>query len=499
MEFNVKDEDKFNPKSDVNLEPPHPLFRELPPANPYPLDALGDVLHSASLVMKEAIQAPDALYGQSLLGASALAVQGLADVVRGDARHPISLFLLTVAQSGERKSAVDKIVLKAHREIERNLIIQYEGARHFYEIKNEAWEAKKKAILNRRKNTEKHEFETDLQALGVKPEPPPSQLILMDDPTLEGLQKALICGRPSVGLFSDEGGLTMGGHSMNADNQLKTISGFSKLWDGDAMPRVRAGDGATKIYGKRMCLHLMMQPRIAGLVTGNDQMKDQGFLSRNLIAFPESTAGTRFYKDLDFTNNLALMRYYSTIKEALEMPLPMMEGKSNELKPRKLPLSQAGMNLWILFHNFVEENLAEGKKFSTIRGFASKAPEQVLRIAAVLSLIQDINAQNVGKDQIESAICLMQFYLSEALRLFDAALINPEMLLAQKLSDWLKLRGESYVAATTVYHQGPNSIRHKAVAQKLLHILEEHNHVRKIQDGMVIEGKKRKDVWEVLV
>ncbi|WP_373998700.1 YfjI family protein [Bdellovibrio bacteriovorus] len=499
MDFKINEKDKFDTKDDLNIESPQPLFRELPPSEPYPLDALGDILHSASLVMKEAIQAPDALFGQSLLGASALAVQGLADVVRGEARYPTSLFLMTVAQSGERKSAVDKIVLKAHREIEKNLIIQYEGARHFYEIKHEAWEAKKKSILNRRKNTEKHEFENDLKALGMKPEPPPSQLILMDDPTLEGLQKALLNGRPSVGLFSDEGGLTMGGHSMNADNQLKTISGFSKLWDGDAMPRVRAGDGATKIYGKRMSLHLMMQPRIAGLVTGNDQMKDQGFLSRNLISFPESTAGTRFYKDLDFTENIALLRYYSVIKDALEMPLPIMEGKTNELKPRKLPISQAGMNLWILFYNFVEENLAEGKKFHSIRGFASKASEQVLRIAAVLSLIQDLNAQSVGKDQIESAICLMQFYLSEAVRLFDTALIHPDVILAQKLSDWLKARGESFIPATTVYREGPNSIRHKAVAHKLLAILEEHHHVRKIPEGMVIAGKKRKDVWEVLV
>jgi hypothetical protein len=67
-------------------------------------------------------------------------------------------------------------------------------------------------------------------------------------------------GRPSIGLFHDDGGEFIGGHAMNSDNKLKTASGLSKLWDEGVFDRVRAGDGASKHYGKRLAMHLMIQP-----------------------------------------------------------------------------------------------------------------------------------------------------------------------------------------------------------------------------------------------
>ena len=73
-----------------------------------------------------------------------------------------------------------------------------------------------------------------------------------EEPTYEGLVKALDTGWPSMGIFSDEGGRFLGGHGMNSENQLKTISGLSKMWDGKAITRTRAGDGSHKIYGRRL-------------------------------------------------------------------------------------------------------------------------------------------------------------------------------------------------------------------------------------------------------
>ena len=50
-------------------EPPRPLMRELPPADPFPVDALGEVLAPAARAIHDRVQAPLAICGQSLLAA----------------------------------------------------------------------------------------------------------------------------------------------------------------------------------------------------------------------------------------------------------------------------------------------------------------------------------------------------------------------------------------------------------------------------------------------
>jgi len=65
----------------VTPESPRPLMRELPPADPYPIDALGDLLGPAARAIQDRVQAPLAIGAQSVFGAAALAVQGHADIV----------------------------------------------------------------------------------------------------------------------------------------------------------------------------------------------------------------------------------------------------------------------------------------------------------------------------------------------------------------------------------------------------------------------------------
>lgn len=485
----------WKPGDDKKFNAPQPLFRELPPAKPYPLDALGGLLCPAAKAINEAIQAPGALCGQSLLGAAALAVQPHANVYMDGRTKPTSLFLLTVGQSGERKSAVDAEALQPHREVEAEKIEQCEAEQKIFERDFEAWETAKRNALRGPKKT-KADFAKALNELGPKPEPPPSEIMIMDEPTLEGMQKALAYGRPSIGIFSDEGGRMVGGHGMSADNQLKTAAGLCLLWDGSAMTRVRAGDGATKHLHKRLSVHLMFQPRVAEQLTGNQMLLDQGLLARCLIAAPETTVGTRAYKNIDLGAAAEVIRYRKKMREILEVPMPISSQKKNELNPRKLELAPDIKNLWILFHNHIEGKMKDGGEFSPVRGFACKAAEQTLRIAGVLTLVDDLYSEEIRHEHLESAIALMEFYLSEALRLYNSAVLNPDLVQAQKLLSWCQQYREIY--PTKIYQLGPNAFREKAVAIKFIRILEEHNWLRRLQNGKEIDGKYRKDAWEVI-
>lgn len=78
--------------------------------NPFPFDALGPILGAAARAIADDVQAPDSLAAGSVLAAAGLASSPLASVVLPHGqRSPLSVFVVTGAGSGDRKSAVDAV------------------------------------------------------------------------------------------------------------------------------------------------------------------------------------------------------------------------------------------------------------------------------------------------------------------------------------------------------------------------------------------------------
>lgn len=94
-------------------EPPRPLFRKSSSPDPYPVDKMGPILAPATEAIIRLTQAPAGICANSVLAAASLATQALADVkIPGTERaHPLSLYLLTIAESGERKTTADREAL----------------------------------------------------------------------------------------------------------------------------------------------------------------------------------------------------------------------------------------------------------------------------------------------------------------------------------------------------------------------------------------------------
>src|SRR5262249_40239328 len=97
------------------------------------------------------------------------------------------------------------------------------------------------------------------------------------------------------------------------------------------------------------------------------------------------------------------------------------------------------------------------------------------RLAAVLTLIDDITATEIPGEKMDAAIVLAEYYANEALRLFEAGFLDPDLLNAQKVLDWLR-RPEtaSPVTLPDIYRNGPGCVRTKAAAKKLMDILVDH-------------------------
>ncbi len=474
-----------------------PLMREMPPPETFPTSALCEPLKAAAEELSRVIQAPAAICGQSVLAAACLAVQGHANISIEGRRHPISEYFVSVAESGERKSAVDNHALWPHRRHQEKLAENYDRLYHLYVNDKESYDAARDTAIKSNRKNGRDAMREALEKIGSAPIPPLMPMLILEEPTYEGLVKLLATGRPSVGLFSAEGGRLIGGHAMNTDNQLKTATGLSGLWDGTPIDRVRGGDGAAVLYGRRVSMHLMLQPKVASLLLANTLLLDQGLLSRCLVTAPATTAGQRPYKEIDLSTSEALKKYSAKILSILEEPLPVEDGRINQLKPRDLPLSADAKRLWISFHNLIENGLAPNGPYEPVRGLASKIPEHALRIAGVLALVENLNCTAVSVDHIASGIDLATHYLTEALRLFHAGSTDPKLAEAERLLGWLTAKQKDVVTLVEIYRFGPNSIRTAKVARELMEVLHEHGYVMPLAGGAAFEGAVRKEGWRL--
>src|SRR5262249_36615243 len=216
--------------------------------------------------------------------------------------------------------------------------------------------------------------------------------------------KVFAKGWPNLGVFSDEGGMFIGGHAMKEEARLRTATTLSKLWDGNPIDRIRSGESPQVLPGRRLAMHLMAQPNVAALLLGDGMLAEQGLLSRILATAPESAIGTRMWRPASDESDRAVKMYGKRLLDILELPLTLAVGKQNELAPRELKLSAGAHQQWIAFHNHVEHDLREDGPLWPIRGLGNKIPEIVVRLSGVLTLIGEVNAQEISAEALEQGI-----------------------------------------------------------------------------------------------
>lgn len=476
------------------LSHPLPLSREKLPEATFPFEALGNQLGSAAQRMHEIIQAPKSICGSSVLGAIALCAQPFVNVLLDGRCIPTSLFLLTVGESGDRKSSVDNVASKPIQEHQKKLLSLYTRDAQIYKNNLEIWNKKRKSILNQ---TNLAEIETNLQNLEEEPTPPLKPIILMEEPTYEGLVKLFQVGQPSVGLFSDEGGRMFGGFSMDKQNLLKTACGLSSLWDGKPITRIR-GEEAIILYGKRFSTHLMIQEIVLENILNNPILMTQGLLARCLVVYPVTLAGQRSYQELDPYQDEAIQAYHSQMAQILDVPLPLQGASKNILNPRNLELSSPAKRFWKRFHDDVEKLLSENQNYFSERRSATKTAEQALRIAGTLTIFNDINAASINVEEIDRGIALAKFYLDEAIRIFSSHIRDPNLMLAEQVLNWMKreskLKKILFFPLTLIYQKGPIQIRDAKTTRGIMKILQEHDLVIFCPNEK-INGVIKREVW----
>lgn len=483
-------------------EGPQPLLREIPPGQPYPVQALGP-LGAAVEAVQGMTQAPVAIPAQSALAVASLAVQGFANVETLGGDRPLSLYALTIARSGERKSTCDGLLMQGLQDFEREEAAQHRDDVKEWSTGHALWKVQHDSIISSVKGKgaksakSQLEAQVDLRALGDEPAAPPSPDRTVTEPTYEGLTRKFAEGMPSLGIYSDEGGQFLGGFAMSSDNRQKTLAALNDLWQGNPIRRTRQGEGSFTLYGRRLAVHLMVQAGVARDFMADPKTEDTGFLPRFLLCEPPSTIGTRLH-GLSRDGAGPLDAFAARLGSILRTPLPM-DPESRALEPRRLPLAPDARALLTKYADEVEVAQCPGAAMSGVTGYASKSAEQACRIGGVLTLWRDLRATAVEAEDMASAIELAAFYLSEALRLADAAKVSEETDRAERLRQWLMEEWpHPEVLTGDVVQKAPvRALRETKTATAALGLLEKHGWVVALPAGTMVRGAARSTAWRI--
>lgn len=405
----------------------------------YPAAALGPLAEACEAIAT-AGQVRPAMVGQCLLGAASLLTQGLFNVDTLNGKKPLSLYLLTLGDSGDGKSTSQGVALQPVIEWQRSQAKRYADALADYDAKK-----------------------TTRKKVDVPPGLPAPSFRLVSDATVEGLRRDLDTGPCAQGVFTDEAASILAGYGMSADHRAKTAGVFSKLWDNGHLSVSRVTGGRVEKHGRRIALHWLIQPIAASDSIGDALLSALGFWPRFLAAWPEPQA-PRLAQAFRPETLPAVGAYWQRCAALLAEPLGDDAGDC-----LALPLADGARTL---LGQAFEQFEREGRRgeLRVVKPFALRASEQACRIAGVLTAFAGDTAVSV--EIMRGALALVSYSLVTWRAFMDEGAAEMRGASALRLFEWLTTRPGWCESPAAIVNKGPACVRSKDSRNAALSELE---------------------------
>ncbi|MBA3030863.1 MAG: DUF3987 domain-containing protein [Desulfobacteraceae bacterium] len=478
-------------KDNESWAEPQPLQSHTAAA-PYPIEALPERIRQAVEEVQDFVKAPMALVASTALASLSTAGQAHIDIERAKKLSgPTSLFLLSIAESGERKSTCDSFFSAPIREYEKEQAERVKPLIKKFNAEKSIWDIKRSALLESIKKTVKNggstvDIEEDLLNLEQdEPRAPLYPKLLLLDETPESLGSKLATRYPVAGILSSEAGLILGSHGMNKETVMRNLTLLNTLWDGVVFEAGRKVAESIRVEGARLTLGLQAQEsvlrvffdRAEGLARGS------GFLARFLISWPESTMGTRFFTEAP-DNWPALTIFNNRISDLLNMPLPIDE-EDQILCPPIICLSNDAKAAWTRFHDTIESGLPF--ELGDVKDVASKSADNSARLAGLFHVFLHGPQGVVSLENYESAAQIISWHLNESLRFFAEIGLSVEDINTTRLDafllDYCRKNNTDKVPTSQPLQYGPVGLRKKSALEKAVGKLEGLERTKMIKDG----------------
>lgn len=465
-------------------EPPLPLRRPVKEQEPYPTKSFLD-FEQALVDVANGLNVPVSMVGNSMLGVLDLLTQSIANVkTRRFSATPLSLYLMSVAESGDGKSETESVFMKPIERHEREQKEAYDKAYKDYLAERAAYERELDRLKRKKQSREVYRDELK-ELMKEEPKAPLTPIFTIGDTNIEGLYRFLAESKPHVGLFTDEGARLFGGTAFSQDNAQKTVGALTAVWSGKALDKMRYGDGTTKLFDRRVCSNIMMQPIIAEKLFADALLSGQGYLCRQLITWPAPMMKSS--SQVAVENLPSLKVYYEACERLLSVPLQKDPGTGGIIFD-EMTLSDEAHAEYDRFFDYIEEARQPENEYAPVNGYAKRAAEQALRIAGVLTLAHDTACRVISLKHMVSGIKLSEWYLGEILRITLDDMTSPEIRNAENLLHWYVSRKIETTSLRQVMRNGPLALRTKKEAKAAIDMLVDHGWLVSIPGGA--------DVWE---
>lgn len=324
-----------------------------------------------------------------------------------DGHHePGSVWSLTIAVSGSRKSAVHSLFCAPVDAWTRR-----SGERMSREIAaNNARITVAEATIKRLeaqagKSDDPQERErlrlAIAEEMASKPERMFAPRAYVSEATVERVQALLVEQRGRIAVLSDEAGLLS---SLNSNYGGAGGPSYDVCLHGHSGGdfHLERMSRSAHIQRAAVTIGLAIQPDLVNELAGSNKFKASGMAARFLYFIPRPFVGGRDVRRFAKIPADVRDRYARCIDELLPNP---MDGPN--LPPRVVPLSPGALELWFDFAQECETGLAEGGALAAISDFGAKLAGTAARIALLFELVMAGPAPDaVGEDSMARAIAL---------------------------------------------------------------------------------------------
>lgn len=396
-----------------------PAFKKLPDN-----DQLWDhVIREAS----ENAQVNPYMCIQSGLGALSAACQNhiLVQPPTNQEPYPVSLYLLTIAESGTRKTTVEGIFFSGLRRLDKKLAEEYKEGKKSYQAALRIWSNKMKGHERELTKLSVQGESTDsIEAaiLGLernRPEDPIDPRFIYEDITRQALLRKMQQGIQSALLLSSEADTLLNGIAFQESTMMNS------LWTGSPVKLHRSTQEDVAIDDGRMTMALQIQP--SGLEKfvskrGKDN-KGSGLLARFLTIRIPKNEEAREIKEKTDTYNIDI--FNDRVEKIAEQGVRFLI--ENKKERRILFFSREASIKWIELYKEIEENIINDPMSSSIHEFFSKKMENISRISALIHMCNNSDEYDneIKLHELKYATALCESYTSTYLSEF---LVYPDLL-----------------------------------------------------------------------
>lgn len=318
------------------------------------------------------------------LSAMAMACQGVVDVAYPN-NHvvPTSLYLLTIAETGERKTALENWMFKPIRDFQKTKKMESKNELEEYHRQLKNWQSDERALTKLRtkafvdgeptEQIERRQAELDKN----RPKPPKNYQILYENITPIALAYGLYENLPMACLLSSEAGNILEGKAM------EDLPMLNSLWSGSPLDVTRRTSPSFTLDDPRLTVALMAQPKVINrfLERRGEEAMDNGFLSRFLVIKPRSLVGIREGKGRAVSPGI-MDRFHSRATELLEESFHILERSNRQRKV--LEFTSSAKERWGVINAGIEKALAEHGHYEHARGHGNKLMDNITRVAAII-------------------------------------------------------------------------------------------------------------------